>query len=84
MIQICFKRQPPSPRDHHIAGTKLEVVNKPKLLGLTVLSDFFLGLAGQQHGIKMHFKNGRDVTVYFIYGRSELRTVQLCSCCQCP
>ena len=39
MRQICFKRQPPSPPDLHIAGTKLEVVNETKLLGLTVQSD---------------------------------------------
>ena len=39
VLQICFKRQPPSPPDLHIAGTKLEVVNETKLLGLTVQSD---------------------------------------------
>ena len=38
-MQICFKRQPPSPPDLNIAGKKLEVVDETKLLGLTVQSD---------------------------------------------
>ena len=36
VMQICFKREPPSPPDLYIAGKKLEVVNETKLLGLIV------------------------------------------------
>ena len=39
VMQICFKRESPSPPDLYIAGKKLEVVNKTKLLGLIVQSD---------------------------------------------
>ena len=39
VMQICFKREPPSPPDLYIAGKKLEVVNETKLLGLIVQSD---------------------------------------------
>ena len=39
VMQICFKRQPPSPPDLCIAGKRLEVVNETRLLGLIVQSD---------------------------------------------
>ena len=41
VMQICFKREPPSLPDLYIAGKKLEVVSdsETKLLGLTVQSD---------------------------------------------
>ena len=39
VMQICFKREPPIPSDLFIAGNKLEVVSKTKLLGLMVQSD---------------------------------------------
>ena len=39
VMQICFKREPPSLPDLYIAGKKLEVVNETKLLGVIVQSD---------------------------------------------
>ena len=39
IMQICFKREPPSPSELYIAGKKLEVVNEAKPLSLIVQSD---------------------------------------------